>query len=93
MAVSKIENNRLFTETLQSGTFTLAAGESGYVDFDIQKSGYTPLGVVGYSTNSAGVLIQQCRVISSGAVRLTMKNTTSSEQSNKAIIVVLYQPN
>ena len=73
-----------------SQSYTCAANTPQAVDFSMTKTGYTLIGVVGYSTGHGSVLLQQARKIDSSTIRVTVRNITGGSISSTAMAYGLF---
>lgn len=70
--------------------YTAAANSlSGAITIDVSKTGYTPLGIVGFACGSSGAAIEQA-VLDGTDAKLYIRNVTSSAISKNCTINVLY---
>ena len=73
-----------------SKSFTVAANAAVAVDFAPSKSGYTFVGVAGFSTGHGSVLLQQVRKIDASTVRMSVRNITGSSISSTAYAYIIF---
>ncbi len=82
-------------EYVASGAFNIAAGSDGNKTFSIEKTGYTPLGIVGHSfpsSGSAAMCVYRLYLSGSNAVAYC-KNNGSNAYTGTIRVYVLYVAN
>ena len=82
------------SHTLTVDTFTqaytaAANSLSGAITIDITKTGYTPLGIVGFACGAGGAAMEQA-LLNGNTATLYIRNVTSSAISKNCTINVLY---
>ena len=82
------------SHTLTVDTFTkaytaAANSLSGAITIDVSKTGYTPLGIVGFACGASGAAMEQA-VLDGTDAKLYIRNVTSSAISKNCTINVLY---
>lgn len=85
----------LSVDTVSLEITSVAANSVSQSDntIDASKTGYTPLGIVGYSIVSSGLVAFRLYMVSGGEIRGRFRNMTSSAVSSRATIYVLYEEN
>ena len=91
MASSKIANKKLVVVPYETA-YTVDANGTANADFQPSRSGYKPIGAVGFSTNHGSVLLQQVRLFDTGTLRMTVRNVSNGSISNTAEVRVLFEP-
>lgn len=77
------------------GSITMSANSSGYVSASVNnETGYTPIGIVGYTASgTASSAIQEFRVLSGTAYFYLMNLTSSSKTVSNITLSILYIKN
>lgn len=81
------------TETYVLTTGNVSSGGTKDITYTISKTGYTPIGVMGYScggTNSSFINIYGLRIISDTQAQATIRNTGSSALVNNNTAIRIY---
>ena len=94
--LANTKSNALTTGYFTKAWSIAAYGYSTNVEFNIAKSGYTPIGVVGFDSGSTGLVSVGCVDISSGTVaRMGIANSleVANPHSGTASIRILYVKN
>ena len=82
-------SHTLTTQTYTKAYTAAANSLSGAITINISKTGYTPLGIVGFACGSSGAAMEQAS-ISGTTATLYIRNVTSSAISKDCTINVLY---
>ena len=82
-------SHTLTVETFTQAYTAAANSLSGAITIDISKTGYTPLGVVGFACGSSGAAMEQA-IINGNTATMYIRNVTSSAISRDCTINVLY---
>lgn len=82
-------SHTLTTQTYTKAYTAAANSLSGAIVIDVSKTGYTPLGIVGFACGAGGAAIEQAR-ISGNTATLYIRNVTTSAISRDCTINVLY---
>lgn len=70
--------------------YTVGANTTVQVNFTPTLTGYRPVGMIGYTTGNASVMMQQCRMIDATTLRLYPRNLLNSQQTGTVIVEVLF---
>lgn len=76
-----------------SAAKSVAAAGTSRFDIDISKSGYTPLGVVGYDLQYGGLQVVNIGLSSASVATIWLYNATNTAISPRPSVIVLYRPN
>lgn len=89
---SNTRNGALLIEDINVGSATLAAGAATSITKSLSKTGYTPLGVVGfYGTANGNIAVGDCYVNASGVLNMYIMNTGTSSKTPTMSAKVLWQ--
>lgn len=84
-----------FTNLVQvkrlTNSYTVEGNTAISIDFTQSVDGYKMVGVVGFSSNHGGALIQQVKVLpGNNTIRMTVRNVSSSSLAATAEVELLY---
>lgn len=89
---SNTRNGDILIEDVTVGSATIAAGASTSITKALSKTGYTPLGVVGfYGTSNGNIAVGDCYVNASGVLNMYLMNTGTSSKTPTMSAKVLWQ--
>lgn len=83
-------NELLVRESVNTGTKSFAVGYSGDCGLAISKEGYTPIGVIGFKTNNATVVMCGAYLQNAATIGYTVRNVGTSAASASIVFHVLW---
>lgn len=86
------ENPFMVIEKRDTTSHTIPSMSDSNITYDVSISGYIPIGIVGYITNSSTATIRGVRMINSTEAQIVIGNPTSASITISDIrLRVLYQ--
>ncbi len=82
-------SHTLTTDTFTQAYTAAANSLSGVIVIDVSKTGYTPIGIVGFACGSSGAAMEQA-VLDGTDAKLYIRNVTSNAISKNCTVNVLY---
>ena len=91
---AKLTTNADFTQyVFEKTNVSIPASGDATLDFDISRSGYRAIGVVGFTSSSSYAVFSRVQTaFSENKVSVTLRNTSSNQVATIARIQVLYVP-
>lgn len=83
-------NGLLVRESVSTGTKSFAVGYSGDCGLLISKDGYTPIGIIGFKTNNATVVMCGAYLQNAATIGYTVRNVGTSAASTSIVFHVLW---
>lgn len=86
------ENPFMVSEKKNTTSYTIPSMRDSNITYDVSISGYIPIGIVGYITNSSTATIRGVRMSNSTEAQIVIGNPTSASITiNDIRLRVLYQ--
>ena len=83
-------NGMLVRESVGTGAKSFAVGYSGDCSLSISKDGYTPIGIIGFKTNNATVVMSGAYLQNAVTIGYAVRNVGTAEASTSIVFHVLW---